>query len=138
MKALSIYAVLVALALKQATAVALPEPESPVIQNTKFGPDYSDVASNQRCGNGDATYHPVDKNTLGIVDSNIAPSTSTCSDANTLFELTTATTYMEKKHVFLGIKPVSVHADHVLSVAWATSTKSAMVRRSRNEIGVLV
>ena len=137
MKALSIYTVLVALALKQATAVALPKPESPVIQNTKFGPGYSDVAYDQCRGTGDTTCNPVDKNTLGIVDSNIAPSTSKRSDANTLFELTRATTYMEKKHVFLGIKLVTIHADHVLSVAWIKSTRSTMVRRSRNEIGAL-
>ncbi|MCJ1427520.1 hypothetical protein MMC29_005423, partial [Sticta canariensis] len=137
MKALSIYAVLVALALKQATAAALPEPESPVIQNTKFGPGCSDVASNQRCGNEDFTYHPVEKDILGTVDSNVAPSTSKCSDAKTFFELTRATTNMGKKHDFLGIKLVSVPADHVLSVAWAKSTKSTMVRRSRNEIGAL-
>ena len=98
MRALSIYTVLVALAWNQATAVALPEPEFPVIQNPKSGPGHSNVASNQRRGDAVTTYHPVDKSTLDIVTSNIVSSTSKRSDANTLIE-TEATTYAEEKHV---------------------------------------
>lgn len=90
---------LVALAWNQATAVALPEPEVPVIQNPKSGPGHSNVASNQRRGDGVTTYHPVDKNALDIVTSSIAPSTSKRNDANTLVELTEATVDAEDKHV---------------------------------------
>lgn len=117
MKTLSIYTVLVAFALKQATAVALPEPEFHVIQNTELGPVYSNIVPNQRRDNGDTTYYPVDKSALGTVYSNIAPGTSKRSDAYTPLEPTEAATYIEEKYVFLGIKLVSVYADHALPVA---------------------
>lgn len=97
MKTLSLYTVLVALALKQATAVALPEPEFHVIQNTELGPVYSNVAPNQRRDNGDTTYYPVDKNDLGTVYSNIAPGTSKRSDVYTPVEPSDVTTYIEEK-----------------------------------------
>lgn len=84
---------LIALALAQARAVVVPEPEHHIIRDTdtalderqieeaqfhpiaenELGTVYSNVAPHQRRDNEDVTYYPVAENEYGTVYSNVAP-----------------------------------------------------------------
>ena len=86
------------------------------------------------------TYYHVDNYVCCTVYSNIAPGVPKCSDAYTLLELTEVTKYLEEKYVSLRIRLASGYVDYMLPVACnrSPSTKSPVMRRSKNEILPLV
>jgi hypothetical protein len=135
------YTMLITLVLRQVSAAALPEPDYHVIEskNTEFRPVYSNIAFNQQRDNGVGTYYPIGKNVHGTVYSNIAPGISKRSDAYITLEPVEVITYIEEKYVSLCSNWLGADPDYVLPVVcnWATSTKSAVRPRLRNETGPL-
>lgn len=75
MRLSALHAFLAALALNQASASALPDPDSKyyVVGDTDNGPVYSSVAPHHRRDTPDVTYYPVSTNEDGTVYSSVDP-----------------------------------------------------------------
>ena len=81
MKPTPVLLALVSLALRQVSAMALPEPKYHVVSENEFGPLYSNVAPHERRDTRDVKYYPVHVNDHGVVYSTVKPDLSKRSDA---------------------------------------------------------
>jgi hypothetical protein len=129
MKTLSLYTVLVVLALKKATAALLPQPQLHLFQRTDIGPVYSNISPKQRRDFIRSTFNPADEYAPAIDSSDITPSTSKRSDAYTPAEASQIMALPAEEYVILRTMVESIYTLMMclLAGAWRNGSTSAVI-----------